>query len=126
MGLAGAGAADEDDVSGLFEEAAGVEIPDQCFVDLGFREAEGIQILMNRELGNAKLIFNGTGFSFRSLSQSQRHQDVLYGVVASYSLGNCFIINANHPVQLQCPQLVNHFMVANSEEGQALAAQPAA
>ena len=51
MGLAGAGAADKDDVALCREERAGVALAHQPFIDRGPIEPEGVDILGDRQLG---------------------------------------------------------------------------
>src|SRR5262249_25190697 len=60
MGLSGSCAADKHDVALFGQEAAGGEIADQRLVDWRTFEAEVVNILGQRQLGDGELVFDRT------------------------------------------------------------------
>jgi hypothetical protein len=58
MGFAGAGAADQDQVSLMQKEVAAGEIPDERFVDRGSLEGKLVDFLGQRQLGDRHLVFD--------------------------------------------------------------------
>ncbi len=54
MGLAGAGAANEDGVAPAIEEHAGCKFPHLALIDRRVGKDEAVKVFQNRELGAAK------------------------------------------------------------------------
>ena len=67
MGLAGSGAADQDDVALLGDEAAAGEIAHQALVDRRVLEGEVVDVLGERQLGDRHLVFDRARLLFRDL-----------------------------------------------------------
>ncbi len=64
VGLAGAWAADQDDVVGALHELAAMQLANQGFVDLAGGEVEAGQVLVGREAGGLDLVGDGADLAF--------------------------------------------------------------
>ena len=72
-----AGAADQNQVLLMREEVAASEIPDECFVDRGFLEAELVDFLCQRQLCARHLVFDRTRQLLGDLGVQEIDDDLL-------------------------------------------------
>lgn len=82
MGLAGPGAAGEDDIALMGQEVAAGEIVDECFVDRRVVEGEVGDVLGERQLGDGDLILDRTSLLLGDLGGEQVADDALGLVLA--------------------------------------------
>ena len=101
MGLAGARAADQDDVALLSDEAAASEIIDERLIDRRAVELEVGDILGKRQLGNGELVFDRHGLLLVDLGVEQVSDNALRFVLALD--GNChdLVEGGFHAVELE-------------------------
>ncbi len=109
MGLAGAGAADEDGIALAVEEVAGGQVADQGLVDLGGVEGELVELLGQRQLGDGHLVFDRSRLLLADLRRQQIADDALRLVPAFDGAGHDLVKRGPHSVELQLPHGVQHF-----------------
>ena len=59
MALAGARAADENDIALIGNEGSGRQVADKAFIDGRVGEVEVVDVLCERQLGDAELVADG-------------------------------------------------------------------
>lgn len=99
MGLAGAGAADQDDVALLLEETAGGEVVDLRLVDRRAVELEAVDVLGQGQLGDGELVFDRAGLLLVDLGLEQVTDDALRLVLAFDRGGHDLVERGLHAVQ---------------------------
>src|SRR5690606_28742370 len=82
MRLAGAGAADQDDIALIGDESAAGKIADQGFVDRSAGEVEVVDVFGQRELGDGELVFDRAGLLLGNLGRQQIADDLRWLVLA--------------------------------------------
>jgi hypothetical protein len=101
VGLSGAGAADEDRVALLLDEAAGGEIAHQGLVDRRAVEIEVLEVLDDRELGGGELVLDRAGLLLGELGLEQLGDNLLRLVLPLHGGGEDLVIGRLHAVELQ-------------------------
>ena len=96
MGLAGAGAADQDDVALVSEELAAGEVADQGLVDRRIVEDEVIEVLGQRQLGGGDLVLDRAGLLLGDLGGEQVADDALRLVLALDGSGDDLVEGSLH------------------------------
>src|SRR5215204_3252412 len=84
MGLAGSGAADEDDVALVSQELAPGELAHKVLVDGGAREGELGDVLGKRQLGDRDLVFDRARLLLGDLGLKEVADDLLWLVGPLY------------------------------------------
>jgi len=106
VGLAGSGAADQDDIALVGHEAAGGQIAHQTLIDRRAGEVELLDVLGQRQLGDGHLVADRARLLLGDLGLQQVAHDAGRFVLALDAGGHDFVIGAAHPVELQCPHQV--------------------
>ncbi len=101
MGLAGACAADQDDVALAFEKAACGELLDQRLVDRRGGEVEVGQLLGCGQFGRGHLVPDRACLLVGDLGLEQRADDLLHRVAALEAVGEDVVVDGAHPCELQ-------------------------
>ena len=99
--LAGARAADEDDVCPRLHEAALAQRPDSVLAHRQGREVEALQILHHGKLGDPQPIPDAAHVPLGLLRPEQREQDLLWRRTGPATLLKQFVVGAVSPVQAQ-------------------------
>lgn len=106
--LAGACAADEDDVCPRLHEAALAQRPDPVFDHRRGRKVEALQVLHHGKLGDPQPISDAAHVTLGLFRPEQREQDLLWRRAGSASLLKQFVIGAVSPVQTQVLEHAQH------------------
>ena len=106
MGLAGSGAADEDHVALVGDEAAIGQLPNQPLVDRRSGEVELFDVLSQRQLGDCHLVADGSGLLLGNLGLQQITNDPWRFMLALDACGHDLVIGAAHPVEFEAAHQV--------------------
>ena len=101
VGLAGAGAADQHEVALLGQERAGGELAHQGLVDRRGVEVEVLDVLGQRQLGDADLVLDGAGLLLADLGAQQVADQALRLVLALDGGGEQLVEGGLHAVELE-------------------------
>ena len=101
MGLAGAGAADQDDVALMGEEVAAGEVAHQGLVDRRAVEGEVVDVLGQRQLGDGDLVLDRARLLLGDLGGEQVADDPLGLVLALDRGGDDLVVGSLHAVELE-------------------------
>jgi len=106
MGLAGSGAADEDHVALVGDEAAIGQFPNQPLVDRCSGEVELFDVLGQGQLGDGHLVSDGSCLLLGDLGLQQISNDAGRFMLALDACGHDLVISAAHPVELEAAHQV--------------------
>lgn len=109
MGLARAGASDQDDVTLIGGKGSAGKIADQTLVDGRAGEVEVVDVFGQRQLGDGELVFDGTGLLLRYLGLQQIADDLRRLVLPLDGDAHDLVIGRSHPVELQRSHQFQHF-----------------
>ena len=109
MGLARAGASDQDDIALIGSEGSAGKIADQTLVDGRAGEVEVVDVFGQRQLGDGELVFDGTGLLLRYLGLQQIADDLRRLVLPLDGDAHDLVIGRSHPVELQRSHQFQHF-----------------
>ena len=101
VGLAGAGAAEQDDVALMGKEVTACEVAHQGLVDRRAIEDELVDVLGQRQLGDGDLVLDRPGLLLRDLGGEKVADDALRLVLALDGGGDDLVISRLHAVELQ-------------------------
>jgi hypothetical protein len=101
MRLARAGAADQDDVVGVFQELAAMELTGERLVDLAAGEVEAGEIAIVLEAGDLELIGRGSDLSVGRLGLQELRQDWHGGFEGRRALLGQFADRLSHAVHFE-------------------------
>lgn len=101
MGLACAWTADQDDVVGLVEKVAAMQLPHQGLVDFAAGEVEAIEVAIGWEASGLELIGRGPDLAFCRLGLEQLRQDRDGGFEGRRTLLGEFADGLGHAVHLE-------------------------
>ena len=101
MRLAGAGAADQDSVALLGDEAAAGEIAHQGLVGRRTVELEVVEVLGERQLGDSELVFDRASLLLVDLGGEQVADDALRFVLAFDRGGHDLVEGGLHAMELK-------------------------
>jgi hypothetical protein len=109
VGLAGAGAADQDGITLLGQERTAGEITHQSLIDRGAVKLEVAEVLGERELGDGELVFDRARLLLVDLGGEQIADDALRFVLALDRGGHDLIEGGLHAIELQLAHEVEEF-----------------
>ena len=110
MGLAGAGAADQDDVALALQEAAAGELLDQGLVDRRGGEVEVGQLLGRWQPGGRHLVLDRARRLVGDLDLQQRTDDLLHRMTTLEPVGEDIVVGSAHARELQRRHHRQHLM----------------
>src|SRR4051794_17614391 len=99
MGLAGSGAADEDDVALMSDEAASRQIAHQSLVDRSTGKIEVGKVLCKRQLGNGQLVLDR--LLLGNLGLEQVADDLGRSVLALEASADDLVEGHAHAIELE-------------------------
>jgi hypothetical protein len=106
--LACSGAADQDDVALMLKELSAGEIAHERLVDRSVREAELVDLLCERRLGDGHLVFDRARLLLADLGVQEVADDPLGFVLALHGRGDDLVIRRLHSVELEPAHHVQH------------------
>jgi hypothetical protein len=106
VGLAGSGAADQDDIALVCHETAGGQIAHQALVDRRAGEVERVDVFGQRQLGDGHLVANGARLLLGDLGLQEVAHNARWLMLALDARTHDRIIGTAHPVELEAAHQV--------------------
>ncbi len=101
MALSGSRAADENDVALIGDEGAGSQFPHQGFIDRCIGEVEIVDVLCERQLGDAELVANGAGLLLGDLRLQKVADDARRFMLPFDAVAHDLVVSTTHSIELQ-------------------------
>ncbi|MDT4868427.1 hypothetical protein FQZ97_1033890 [compost metagenome] len=101
MALSGSRAADEHDIALIGDEGAGSQLPYQGLIDRRIVEGEVVDVLGERQLGDAELVANGAGLLLGDLRLQEIADDARRFVLSLDAVSHDLVVSAAHSIELQ-------------------------